>query len=116
MEALQAIVERRRGGETGISSVQAFQGPSVWALAGEGVWSRDLFDLALARTPTGIPGRPEDLVRNPLPFVIKYKDGLRGRILICNGLLHSWVFAARSRGGGPPVSTDCRIGFALHTH
>jgi hypothetical protein len=116
LEAMQAIVEKRRGGETGVASVRAFQGPDVWGLAEKGLWSRDLFDAALLRTPSRVQGRPEDLVKQPVLFVVNYKDGLKGQILICNGLLRSWVFAARPKGGGGILSTDCRISFPLHTH
>jgi len=116
LEALQAIVERRKGGETGIASVQGFQGPRVWELGDQGVWSRRLFDAALARTPSRIAGRPEDLVANPVLFVLNYRDGFKGRVLICNGLLRSWVFAANRKPAGDIISTDCRIQFYLHGH
>jgi hypothetical protein len=116
LEALQAIVEKRRGGETGVASVRAVQGPEVWGLGEKGLWSRDLFEAALARTPSHVPGKPEDLVKNPVLFVVNYRDGLKGRVLICNGLLRSWVFAARPKGESAILSTDCRISFPLHTH
>jgi hypothetical protein len=116
LEALQAIVERRRGAETGVASVQAFQGKKVWELADQGTWSRELFDAALARTSSRVAGRPEDLVSKPVLFLVNYRDGLQGRILICNGLLRSWVFAAFPKGSPQPLSTDCRIQFYLHGH
>ncbi len=116
LEALQAIVERRRGAETGVASVQGFQGRKVWELGDQGVWSRELFDAALARTSSRVAGRPEDLVPEPVLFLVNYRDGLRGRILICNGLLRSWVFAAFPKGSRQPLSTDCRIQFYLHGH
>lgn len=116
LEALQAIVERRKGGEAGISSVQAVQGKKVWELGDQGVWSRQLFEEALLRTPTRVTGRPEDLVAQPVLFLINYRDGLKGRVLVCNGLLRSWVFAASQASGRTTLSTDCRISFLLHTH
>ena len=116
LEALQAIVERREGAETGVASVQAFQGPKVWELGVQGAWSRQLFDAALARTPSRVPGDPRELVKEPVLFLVKYRDGLKARVLIMNGLLRSWVFAAYPRGGREPISTDCRISFLLHTH
>ncbi|MBI1355128.1 MAG: hypothetical protein GC160_12335 [Acidobacteria bacterium] len=116
LEALQAIVEKRRGGEVGVSSIQAIQGPKVWELADEGVWSRELLEAALARTPTRVEGDPRELVENPVLVLIEYQDGLKGRILLCNGLLRSWVFAAQPKGGGEILSTDCRIQLYLHGH
>lgn len=116
LEALQAIVEKRQGGETGVASVQAIRGPKVWELGDEGVWSWDLFNAAIARTPTRIEGDPRELVEDPRLFLIEYRDGLEGRILLCNGLLQSWVFAGHPSGGGEILSTDCRIQFHIHGH
>ena len=116
LEALQAIVEKRQGGETGVASVQVVRGPKVWELADAGVWSWDLMEAALARTPTRVEGDPRTLVEDPRLFLIEYRDGLKGRILLCSGLLQSWVFAAQPAGGGGILSTDCRIQFHLHGH
>ena len=116
IEALQAIVERRKGGESGVESIQGFRGAKVWELADQGVWSRDLFDEALKRTSSRVEGRPEDLVKEPVLFLFTYRDGLKGSILICNGLLRSWVFAGREKGSAEILSTECRIQFHLHGH
>lgn len=115
LEALQAIVERREGGETGVASVQVIEGDKVWELGDEGVWSWDLFHAALDRTPSRIEGDPRELVEKPILFLIEYRDGLKGRILLCNGLLRSWVFAGQPTGG-EILSTDCRIQFYIHGH
>ncbi len=116
VEALQAIVEKRQGGETGVASVRAVEGSKVWELGDEGVWSWDLFNTALERTPSRVEGDPRELVKDPILFLIEYRDGLKGRILLCNGLLRSWVFAGQPSGGGAVLSTDCRIQFHLHGH
>jgi hypothetical protein len=116
LEALQAIVERRKGAETGVRSVVAHQGPDVWKLAEQGFWPRELFDEALSKTASRIPGKPEELVENPVLFRVNYRDGLKASVLICNGLLRSWVFAASNRVNGDVVSTECRIQFHLHGH
>ena len=116
LEALQAIVEKRKGGETGVASVQAFRGSKVWELRDQGVWSQDLFEAALARTETRKEGRPEDLIEEPILFLIEYRDGLKGRLLMGNGLLRSWVVAASRKGSGEILSTECRIQFHIHGH
>ncbi|MCC6857086.1 MAG: hypothetical protein IT158_00920 [Bryobacterales bacterium] len=116
LEALQAIVEKRKGGETGVASVQAFTGPKVWELGNQGVWSRELLEAALARTPSRVPGKPEELVKQPVLFLVNYRDGLKGRVLISNGLLRSWAFAAYRKPSRRILSTDCRIQFQLHGH
>jgi hypothetical protein len=47
---------------------------------------------------------------------VNYRDGLKGRVLICNGLLRSWTFAAYKKPSRQILSTDCRIQFHLHGH
>ena len=49
LEALQAMVERRPGGEAGIVAVQCVEGDAIWAAAQEGRWSREL----AVGSPTG---------------------------------------------------------------
>ena len=116
LEALQAIVEKRMGGETGVESVQAFRGSKVWELRDQGVWSQELFEAALSRTETRQEGLPEDLIEEPILFLIDYRDGLKGRLLMANGLLRSWVVAASRKGSGEILSTECRIQFHIHGH
>lgn len=116
LEALQSIVEKRMGGETGVESVQAFRGSKVWELRDQGVWSQELFEAALARTETRQEGLPEDLIEEPILFLIDYRDGLKGRLLMANGLLRSWVVAASRKGSGEILSTECRIQFHIHGH
>ncbi len=55
IEALQAIIERRRGGETGVTAVEAIRGERFWkALAAgswkAGGWDRQLFNAAISRS------------------------------------------------------------------
>ena len=50
LEAMQCLVERRQGGETGVSSVHAMRGDSVWQALDEGAWDPDLFEACLCRS------------------------------------------------------------------
>src|SRR5436309_13968450 len=65
LETLQCFVERRKGGETGVRSVQHLAGPAVWKAAEEGRWSKALMREALARGEKIGSGSPED-VENPV--------------------------------------------------
>jgi hypothetical protein len=49
LEVLECFVERRKGGETGVRSVQHIGGEGVWGAAERGTWSRDVMRAALAR-------------------------------------------------------------------
>src|SRR6185503_10081911 len=52
LEGLQCMVERRRGGETGVKAVQMIQGDAVW----KAPYSKELLTSALSRsdTPLGL--------------------------------------------------------------
>ena len=114
LEGLQCMVERRKGGETGVKSVQLIEGDHVWEAASRGAWSHDLLSAALSRsdTPLGLtvqdgrtqdlaaPGVLQSLVKNPSAYVIEYKDGLHATMLMLNGALRDFNFAARVQGSG----------------
>src|SRR5881628_1313927 len=51
LECLQCLAERRRGGETGVRSVQCLQGEAMWRALDKGRWSRALLELAMTRVP-----------------------------------------------------------------
>lgn len=106
LEVLQCFVERRKGGESGVRTVQHLEGDAVWKAAAEGRWSRRLLDAALSRSERVRPGRPED-VRNPVLCLIEYNDGFRGAALMLPGMVDEYLFAARA--GGKEFSTLCYI-------
>jgi hypothetical protein len=108
------MVERRQGGETGVKSVQLIEGDEVWEAGRKGVWSHDLVSAALSRsdTPLGLTvkdGRTQDLaasgvlqslVKIPAAYLIEYRSGLRATLLMLNGALQDFNFAARVHGSG----------------
>src|SRR5579871_1105666 len=61
LEALQCMVERRAGGESGIRSVTCLTGREVWKAGDAGQWSWDLLESALGRSESVCPG---DVRRN----------------------------------------------------
>lgn len=109
-EALQAMIERRKGGETGIASVQCLEGEGVWQAGNEGVWSRDLAEAAILVGETK-DGNMEELCKEPVVFLIAYNDGLEAAVLHLRGFANEWSYASRvdgeiqatgMRGYGPP--------------
>ena len=108
VEVLQCLAERRAGGETGVRSVQCIKGPAVWRAGAEGVYDRALLDAALSRLkerPLPKGKRIEDLVPEPVLFVVDYNDGLRGCVFTLNGALLEWAAAWRYAGEKPIEST-----------
>jgi len=112
LEALQCMVERRGRGETGVKAVQLIEGDEVWKAGEEGRWSKDLLISALSRSDTLLgsddaEAKPEDLVTsgqlpkivaNPTAYFIEYRDGLKATLLMLDGALKDFNFAARLKG------------------
>ena len=98
LEILQCMVERRRGGETGVSAVTCLEGDEVWRAAAEGRWSRDLAEAACAAIVDKPEGRMEEHCRNPVVMLVEYRDGFRGAALMLNDYVHDLAYAARIDG------------------
>jgi hypothetical protein len=114
LEAMQCMLERRKGGETGVKAVQLLEGDDVWAAGKAGRWSSDLLSSALSRsdTPLGLTvldGRTQDLVasgvlpqlvKDPAAYCIEYNDGTRATLLMLNGAIMDFNISARVAGHG----------------
>jgi hypothetical protein len=114
LEAMQCMLERRKGGETGVKAVQLLEGDDVWAAGNAGRWSSDLLSSALSRsdTPLGLTvldGRTQDLVasgvlpqlvKDPVAYCIEYNDGTHATLLLLNGAIMDFNIAARVKGHG----------------
>jgi hypothetical protein len=98
LETLQCMVERRRGGETGIAAVQCLEGEAVWKAGDEGRWSRELVDAACAHIEGKKEGAMEAHCTSPAAFLIEYADGLRTATLMLNGYISGWGYAGRVNG------------------
>ena len=118
LETIQCMVERRRGGETGVRSIQAYRGDKFWAALREGVWPRPLMEAALTRSHTLTPARvgfnhilPSDddmrrLVKDPVAYRYQHTDGLQSTMLLMNGLVKDFNFAAYVGASREPWSTQ----------
>ncbi len=114
LEALQVMLERRKGGETGVKTVTCLTDNDVWKAGDDGLWSWDLLEAALGRSETVCPG---DIRRNvgssavgsmpktpPTAFLVDYRDGTRGTVLLLNGHIQDFCFAAKLKGSPKPES------------
>ena len=97
LEALQCQVERRRGGETGVKSVQCLSGGAVWEAAEDGRWSRTLADHAARAIEGGPEKLSPSMFDDPHVFLIEYLDGLRAAVLMLgeNDYVKKNAYAAR---------------------
>ena len=110
LETVECMVERREGGETGVEWLQAYRGENFWKAHEQGVWSKDLFKAGLCRSHTLTPARPgfthvyptlaemKALAKDPVAYHYRHRDGLRSTIMLLNGLLQDFNFAATIQG------------------
>jgi hypothetical protein len=113
LEAMQCIVERRRGGESGVRSVQCLQGEEMWKALDGGLWSRELLEAAMRLVPAHAKGdyrKATAKAKEAGVFLIEYRDGFRGAVAMMNGWAHegdggAFTFAGRLRGRKEPVAT-----------
>lgn len=105
LEMVQCLAERRAQGqawgESGVLQVRCLQGDTIWQAGRQGLYSRDLLQQALAqlRTQPLPPGQTiEQIGKNPVLFVIDYRDGLRASILWADPI-REWTVAWRAADG-----------------
>ena len=115
LEALQAMIERRPGGEAGIRAVQALTGDDIWAAAKDGRWSLKLGQHALGLIDTGeeaqadaaagasgeaaVAAMREAAGPTAVLFLSEHSDGFRSALLHCGGgIFGGWAYAAQVDG------------------
>jgi hypothetical protein len=87
----------KQWGETGVRQVRCLEGDAVWRAFEEGLVDRRLLHEALARLrqqPLPAGKSIEEIGRNPVLYVVDYRDGLRASILFASPI-HEWTVAWR---------------------
>ncbi|HEX3151679.1 MAG TPA: hypothetical protein VHR66_26645 [Gemmataceae bacterium] len=116
LEMIQCMAERRKSGETGVKSLQALRGDSVWKAMSDKEWNADLFEACLCRSQTLAQGpttshrhpaseQMREWVKEPVAYRFEYVDGLKATMLLLNGLVGDFTFAAKIKGQAEPFST-----------
>jgi hypothetical protein len=114
LEAIQTMLERRAGGESGVRAVTCLTGKDVWKAGDSSLWSWDLLEAALARSETvnvgdirknvgalAIPSMP---ATPPAAFLVEYRDGTRGTVLLLNGHVQEFCIALQLKSESKPAS------------
>ena len=104
LEALEAMVDRRKGGETGVRAVQCLEKQACWDFVEQNAWVKRLFDLALSRSDTRKAGDPKQLVPEPAVFILDYNDGLKAAAFLLTGLVEDFTVAVDTEGSSTPLS------------
>jgi hypothetical protein len=104
LECWQSMVERRKGGETGVTSVQCLQGDAMWKAIDEGKLNQELFQTALA-TITIKPGRDPRKDKDAALFRFRYADGFEGTVVMLGFSAVGNAVAWKLKGKPEPVAT-----------
>lgn len=95
VDVLQAFVERRKGGETGVRAVQCIRGPETWKWTDRNPWAGKLLDAI--RTNFDLkPGHFQETTREPWVTIVEYRDGTKGAIYSLRGV--GWTYAGEIGG------------------
>ena len=114
LEGLQCMVERRKGGETGVKAVQCLSGEEMWKSQDAGRWSKNLLEAAMALVPAHAKGDYRDIVAKAKEsgvFLIEYRDGFQAAVAMMNGWVYegegeSFTFAGQLKGQEKPSATQ----------
>ena len=118
LETLQCMVERRKGDETGVKWLQAYRGDAFWDAHHTQLWSRELFESALCRSHTLTPARAgfnntfptldemKQIVPEPIAYHYEHGDGLKSTMILMNGLVQDFNFAAYIGDDNAVLSTQ----------
>jgi hypothetical protein len=110
LEGLQSLMERRSGGETGVSAVHCLENDAVWRYLDGTPWARALFDAALSRSQRRKPGDVRSLAFKPSVFVVEYRDGAAAAAFMLDRVVEDFTFAVEVEGRKDPLSTLMWLG------
>ena len=99
VDVLQAFVDRREGGETGVKAVQCIRGPETWKWVEQNAWAGKLLDAVRVQFALE-PGHFGN-GRNPNVCVVEYNDGTRAAVISGAGV--GWTWAGDVAGQAQPT-------------
>jgi hypothetical protein len=105
LEGMQCLMERRKGGETGVKSVQSVSGEGIWQAEKDGRWSKALFEATVAHSPTPYAGkvpRPKDMAKDAVFYLIEYRDGTKATVAMGTGYTHEFTCGVTIRDQEQP--------------
>jgi hypothetical protein len=113
LEGLQCMVERRKGGETGVRAVQCLQGEEMWRSLDQGRWSKVPLEAALERVPSHAVGDYRTLTvkaEDAAVSLIEYRDGFQAAVALMNGWAYegdggAFTLAVQLKGRDRPAAT-----------
>jgi hypothetical protein len=112
LEVLQSQIEFRKGGETGISSIEFLEGDALAEAGRKGRWSVPLAQAALRAEFGDKAPDPRQPVEGQTPhgILLTYRDGFKATVLKIGRSATRWLFAARLAGEREPRATSYYVG------
>jgi len=99
VDLLQAMVERRKGGETGVKSVQCIHGEETWKWLEKNTWAEKLLESVRKKFDLK-PGHFQEN-ESANVSVIHYNDGTKAAVISGKGV--GWTYAGEIRGHSDPT-------------
>jgi hypothetical protein len=127
LEMIQALAERRRGAERGVTEITAIKGDAFWRALDAGSWDAGgwdprLLEACLCRSHTLLPAREgfnhvyplaadiRRLAPEAVAYRFRYADGLKASMLLLSPLIGDITFAARLKGQDELLSAQAVLG------
>ncbi|HEY1809119.1 MAG TPA: hypothetical protein VGG42_11190, partial [Acidobacteriaceae bacterium] len=99
VDVLQAFADRRRGGETGVRSVQSIRGPETWNWVERNAWAGNLLDAVRKHFDLKAGSFQEG--RRPKVCIVEYNDGTHAAVIDGAGV--GWTWAGEIEGQKEPT-------------
>jgi len=99
IDVLQAFVERRKGGETGVKSVQSIRGPETWEWVERNPWVSKLLDAVTKNFELKSGHFQENAQANVC--IVEYNDGTKAAVISGQGV--GWTYAGEIEGHNEPT-------------
>lgn len=99
VDVLQAFADRRKGGETGVESVQSVRGPETWKWVEHNPWAGKLLD-SVAKSFDMKQGIFQENAQANV-CIVKYNDGTKAAVI--SGRDVGWTYAGDIEGQDEPA-------------
>jgi hypothetical protein len=99
VDVLQSFVERRKGGETGVRSVQSIRGPETWKWVESNPWASKLLD-SVAKSFELKPGHFQQNPQTNM-CMVEYNDGTKAAVIGGRGV--GWTYSGEIEGREEPT-------------
>jgi len=98
IDVLQAFVERRKGGETGVKSVQSIRGPETWKWVANNSWAAELVEAVRIK----FDFEPGHFQQHPTNMcLVEYNDGTMAAVIGARDV--GWTYAGAIDGQEEPT-------------